>query len=332
MGDINDVLPYLNLRDGEEILFVKHFDGGMPIKWLKKYHEPEKFPEHLIKIKKDYYEFDQFDIITNFRMIKFGINYIYMEEDNITPFSEIFHHENLYLWVNLEDIDDFDVQFELVQGGGGMGFKFFGKGRLKVKKNPLHFTGYNYEEYCQVKDIVVNLLKFDRQEIDKNEDMKIQNIIKKSVKISVELYLGLLIIGLCMVPFIIQSDVQNLLELILFLPFISLYIVYFLFFLLFNIITHWILLKKYKEKKFFTLMKIDYAWYLGPAYTASFFGLGIGVLMGYGGLSSIMDSKLVALLISVGFWAIVLVLAYGFALLYYRKKKKKEKKANDKEF
>ena len=79
----------------------------------------------------------------------------------------------MFVWVNLEDIIDFNVHFELVKDGyGGMGFKFIGKGRLIVKKRPLHFTGYNYEEYCQVKNILVKLLKFEWQEIDNNEDMK----------------------------------------------------------------------------------------------------------------------------------------------------------------
>ncbi len=324
MENLDDVLPYLKLRDGEEILFLKRFEGAIPITWLAKYHEPEKFPEHLITIKKDHYFFDQLDIITNFRLIKFGINYNYMEEDTITPLSENFHHENLYLWVNLEDINDYKVHFELVKGGGGMGFKFFVKGRLIVKERPLHFTGYNYEEYCQVRDIGVKLLKFDRQEIDKNEDMKIQNIIKNSDNISATMLVAILIIGMYIFVLSTPIDAQNLSEFILFHPFLSLYIVYFLFFLLFNIITHWILLKKHKEKKFFTLMKIYYAWYIGPWYSLMFFMLVIGVLMVYGGLSSVMDSKLVALLISVGFWAIAVVFAYAIQLLIRKKEKKDE--------
>ena len=112
MENIDDVLPYLQLRDGEKFLFVKQFEGkSLQIKYLEKYHEPEKFPEHLITIKKDSYEFDQFEIITNFRLIKFGINYNYMEEDRITPISEIFHHENLFVWVNIEDIIEYKVHF-----------------------------------------------------------------------------------------------------------------------------------------------------------------------------------------------------------------------------
>ena len=54
-----------------------------------------------------------------------------------------------------------------------MGFKFFGKGRLKVKERPLHFTGYNYEGFCQIKNIVVNTFKFEQQEIDQEEDKEI---------------------------------------------------------------------------------------------------------------------------------------------------------------
>ncbi|QEE15532.1 hypothetical protein DSAG12_01358 [Promethearchaeum syntrophicum] len=328
MENLDDVLPYLKLRDGEEILFAKRFEGAIPITWLAKYHEPEKFPEHLITIKKEHYFFDQLDIITNFRLIKFGINYIYMEKDRVTPLSEIFHHENLFLWVNLEDIIDFNVHFELVKDGyGGMGFKFIGKGRLIVKENPLHFTGYNYEEYCQVRDIAVKLLKFDKQEIDKNEDMKIQEIIKNVDKMSVPMFLGVIIIGLFVFVLSTPIDAQNLSEFILFHPFVSLYAVYMLFFLLFNIITRWILHQKSKEKKFFTLMKFSFAWYIGPGYSLAFFGIGIGVLMVYGGLSSVMDNKLIALLISLGFWELVLVFAFGFDI-YIHKKKKKSKKSH----
>ena len=329
MENIDDILPYLKLSDGEEILFVKRFEGALPVTWLAKYHEPEKFPEQLITIKNDHYFFDQLDIITNFRLIKFGINYNYMEKDYITPLSEIFHHENLFVWVNLEDIIDFNVHFELVKDGyGGMGFEFIGKGRLIVKKRPLHFTGYNYDEFCQVRDIGVKLLKFDRQEIDKNEDMKIQKIIKESIKISGQMLIGVIIIGLFVFVPSTPIEAQNLSEFILFHPFVSLYAVYMLFFLPFNIITHWILLKKYKEKKFFTLMKVNFAWYLGPGFSAGILGMVFAILMIYAIFSNLMDNKLVALLISIGLLIFLLILGVKIDSLIGKKKKKKKKATN----
>jgi len=313
MENLDDVLPYLNLRDGEEILFVKHFDGGFPIKCLKKYHEPEKFPEHLIKIKKDYYEFDQFDIITNFRMIKFGINYNYMEEDNITPLSEIFHHENLFVWVNLEDIIDYEVNFK-IDKSGHMGFKFFGKGRLKVKERPLNFTGYNYEEYCQVKDIMVKNLKFELQEIDKKEDKNIQKIIKRNKKIDTVISLGLFIFAYFVMPFFSPKNISDPKTKFFRYSIIGMYAVYILFFLVFNFITQVSLLKKYEKKSFFTLIKLNYAWYQGPVYSGVFLIYGVGV----------------ALSISVGFWTIIAILAEVYES-NSRKKKKKVKLATDQE-
>ena len=278
MEYLDDVLHYLKLGDGEEILFVKRFEGALPVEWLAKYHEPEKFPEHLITIKKDHYFFDQIDIITNFRFIKFGINYNYMEEDRVTPISEIFHHENLFLWVNLEDIIDYKVNFK-IEKSGDMGFKFFGKGRMKVKERPLNFTGYNYEEYCQVKDIGVTYLKFEQQDIDKEEDKKILKIIKKNIHISNVMFFGLFILGWIILPSRIPSATQTPAVSFLDYSIGGLYLVYMLFFLLYNIITQGILLKKYQKKSFFPLMKLKYAWYQGPTYSGVFFIYGIGILI-----------------------------------------------------
>jgi len=311
MENLDDVLPYLNLRDEEEILFAKHFDGGFPIKWLKKYHEPEKFPEHLIKIKKDYYEFDQFDIITNFRMIKFGINYNYMEEDNITPLSEIFHHENLFVW-------------------GHMGFKFFGKGRLKVKERPLNFTGYNYEEYCQVKDIMVKNLKFELQEIDKKEDKNIQKIIKRNKKIDTVISLGLFIFAYFVMPFFSPKNISDPKTKFFRYSIIGMYAAYILFFLVFNFITQVSLLKKYEKKSFFTLIKLNYAWYQGPVYSGVFLIYGVGILLIERLLLLFIDKGWVALSISVGFWTIIAILAEVYES-NSRKKKKKVKLATDQE-
>ena len=328
MENLDDILPYLNLRDGEELLFVKRFEGGIPIIWLAKYHEPEKFPEHLIKIKKDYYFFDQIDIITNFRLIKFGINYNYMEEDGITNISEIFHHENLFLWVNLEDIIDFEVDFSIIEGKGFMGFKFIGNGRLKVKERPLRFTSYNYEEYCQVKDIVIKLLNFGRQDIDKEEDKNIKKIIKKNKVIFRDMFIVLLILSFCIIALISPIDTQDPVGIFLLHPFIGVYMVYVLFFLLFNPITLLILVKKYKTKRFFTLMKRDFAWYLGPNLSAFFFVIMIGVLVLYGALSNSMDNKLVALSISVGSWTITVILIFVIAHFIEKRKENYENEKN----
>ncbi|MHA1473868.1 MAG: hypothetical protein ACTSRX_02365 [Promethearchaeota archaeon] len=324
MENIDDVLPYLNLKDGEEILFVKQFEGGIFIKYLKKYHEPEKFPEHLIKIKKDCYEFDQFDIITNFRLIKFGINYNYMKEDNITPLSEIFHHENLFLWVNLEDIIDYKVNFK-VDRDGHLGFKFFGKGRLNVKERPLNFFGYNYEEYCQVKDIVVKRLKFEPQEIDKEEDKNIQKIIKKNELISSVTFVGLVFLGWIIAFSTFPTDTQGPTVSFFQYSLFGLHVVYTLFFLVFNTITYGILIKKYQKKKFFTLMKLYYAWYQGPYYSGFFFTLGVAILMIEGFLLLFIDNGWLALSISFGFLTIVVVLSYVYES-HSRKKKKQTKK------
>ena len=330
MENLDDILPYLKLRDGEEILFTKRFEGDFPIRWLAKYHEPETFPEHLIAIKKDRYIYDQIDIITNFRLIQFGINYNYMEEDRVTPISEIFHHENLFLWVNLEDIIDYKIDFG-INVGGVMGFKFFGKGRLKVKEKPLHFTDYNYEEYCQIKDIVVKLLKFERQEIDKEEDKKIQKIIEKNKVMFFAMFIGLIILGSKIIDLIIPIDTQDPIRSFLHYSLGGLYVVYMLFFLLLNIITIRILLKKYKTKTFFTLMKIDFAWYLGPAFSAVFFALGFGILILETALLTFIDNELLALSITIGFWTIIMILAVVVDLHYRKKKKSKTKKTTDKE-
>ncbi len=319
MENLDDVLPYLKLGDGEEILFVKRFEGALPVEWLAKYHEPEKFPEHLITIKKDHYFFDQIDIITNFRFIKFGINYNYMEEDRVTPISEIFHHENLFLWVNLEDIIDYKVNFK-IEKSGDMGFKFFGKGRMKVKERPLNFTGYNYEEYCQVKDIGVTYLKFEQQDIDKEEDKNIKKIIKKNIQIFIEMFIGLLFLSLFIIPSTFPKYSQNPTVSFFQYSLFGLYAVYMLFFLLYNIITQGILLKKYQKKSFFTLMKLNYAWYQGPTYSGVFFIYGVGILLIEGLLLLFIDNGWLALSISIGFWTIAAILGE----LYESRSRKKK--------
>ncbi len=327
MEKIDDVLPYLNLRDGEEILFVKRFERkeDLPIRWLAKHHEPEKFPEHLITIKEDYYFFDQIDIITNFRLIKFGINYIYMEEDRVTPISEIFHHENLFLWVNLEDIDDYKVDFGSDSISGVMGFKFFGKGRLKVKERPLHFTGYNYEEYCQIKNIVVKWLKYEQQEIDKVEDKKIQEIIKLNKDIFKGMFIGLIILGIMIIlPIIFPKNPQDFTVSFFYYSLIGLYVFYMLFFLLFNTIHIGILLKKYEKKSFFTLMKKTFTWYQAPVISVLVFFLEFMILMNELALLDYIDNGFIALSISIGFWTITTILAVVFT--YTPGKRKKERK------
>jgi len=329
MENLDDIIPYLKLREGEEILFVKRFKGDLPIKWLTKYHEPEKFPEHLITIKKDYYFFDQIDIITNFRLIKFGINYNYMEEDRVTPISEIFHHENLFLWVNLEDIIDFKVDFG-INGVGTMGFKFFGKGRLKVKERPLHFIGYNYEEYCKIKDIAVKIFKFELQEIDQEEDKEIQKIIEKNDNINIWMFIGVIIIGFLIVPPIFPSESQDYQSKFIDYTIAGLFVFYILFFLLFNIIIHYILLKKHVEKTFFTLMKIDFAWHIGPTISVILFVIEFMILAGDLLLLNFIDKEWIALLISIGFWIFVIIFAVAIDLLT-RKKKKRKRNAFNKE-
>ncbi|MHA1510544.1 MAG: hypothetical protein ACTSRX_02370 [Promethearchaeota archaeon] len=335
MGNIDDVLPYLQLRDGEKLLFVKLFEGNeLQIKYLEKYHEPEKFPKHLITIKKDRYEYDQFDIITNFRLIKFGLNHNYMEEDGVTPISEIFHNENLFLWVNLEDIDDFKVHFG-INVVGTLGFNFFGRGRLKVKEKPIPFTGYNYEEYCQVKDILVKWFKFEPQEIEKELDNEIQKIFKFNKNLIYWMLIGLLILGILIIPITYPSYTEDPTKSFFYYSIGGLYMVYMVFFLLFNYIIHKIFKKKKKEKMFLTLMKLDFAWHLGPAISAVVFVFGFGILLLELVLLIFIDNGFIALSIAVGFWAVVMVFAVGFDL-YYRKKKKKKKimktkKTTDKE-
>ena len=329
MEKIDDVLPYLNLRDGEEILFVKRFERkeDLLIKRLPEYYEPEKFPGHLITIKKDNYFFSQIDIITNFRLIKFGLNYIHMKQDG-TPISEIFHHENLFLWVSLEDIMDYNVDFgeDIV---GTMGFKFFGKGRLKVKERPLHFTGYNYEEYCQIKDIVVRWLKYEQQEIDEEEDKKIQKIIKRNKDLFNWVFIGLIIHGIILIiPLIIPSAANDFTVSFLYYSIIGLYVVYMLFFLLFNTIHIGIQRKKYKEKSFFTLMKINFAWYHGPAISGVIFILGFMIYMLELLLLNFIDNKWLALSISIGFWTITTILAVAFDLRSWKKKKRAKEAIN----
>jgi len=328
MENIDDVLPYLQLRDGEKFLFVKQFEGkSLQIKYLEKYHEPEKFPEHLITIKKDMYEYDQFDIITNFRLIKFGLNLSYMEEDGVTPISDIFHHENLFLWVNLEDIDDFKVNFG-TNFGGTMGFDFIGKGRLKVKEKLLPFTGYNYEEYSQVKDIAVKWFKFEPQEIEKEKEKAIQKIFKENNNIIIWMFIGLLILGreIAVPIFPIDPTISFLRYSISLL-----YVVYMLFFLLFNYIINKIFRKKQKEKKFFTLMKIDFAWHLGPVISIIvLMSLGMILLIEFFLLIFIANEWL-ALSIAIGSWILVMILAVAFDLKNRKKKKNKKITATDKD-
>jgi len=325
MENLDDVLPYLKLGDGEEILFAKRFEGfSLQIKCLAKYHEPEKFPEHLITTKKDWYIFDQIDIITNFRLIKFGINYNYTEEDRVTPISDIFHHENLFLWVNLEDIIDYKVDYS-VGNKGAMGFKFFGKGKLKVKERPLNFTGYNYEEYCQLKDIVIKLLKFEPQEIDKEEDKKIRNILNINKIISNVMFLGLCFLGWIIIPSTFPKFSQNPTVSFFQYSFFGLYVVCWVFDFLLITISYLILLKKYGENKYATFKKINYVWYIGPSISVYFFFLMVMILVSELLLLNFIDNGFLALSIAIGFWTITTILAVYFIFTPGKRKKERKK-------
>ncbi len=226
---------------------------------------------------------------------------------------------------------DYNVDFgeDIV---GTMGFKFFGKGRLKVKERPLHFTGYNYEEYCQIKDIVVKWLKYEQQEIDEVEDKKIQEIIKINKDIFNWALFGLIFLGIIIIlPIIDPINPQDFTVSFFQYSLIGLYVVYMLFFLLFNTIHMGIQRKKYKEKSFFTLMKQDFSWYQGPVISAIVFVFEFMISIFELGLLDIIGNGFLALSISIGFWTITIILIAGFVNLHSWKKKKKAKKATDKD-
>ncbi len=100
MENIDNLKPYLNLWKGEEILFINRFDDDLflPIEELYKYHEPEDFPKELITKKKKNYVYRPIDIITNLRIIQFGLNFQYVKKDQVTPISEVIHTQASILY------------------------------------------------------------------------------------------------------------------------------------------------------------------------------------------------------------------------------------------
>ncbi len=267
MKNIDDLKPYLNLRDGEEILFVtrKNEDWLLPIKNLYKYHEPEKFPEELITKKKKNYVYQPADIITNFRIIRFGLSFKYVKEDQITPISEVFHFENFIIWINNEDILDFDIDIGYYMSKA-ISFIFYIKGGIRDQENSIYINCFKYKKYLQIKELGINLFKFKKEEIDQAEQKRIGRIIGNNKEY---FYWGLIILvflGIFVNKFVNRDVTIDFIQNMFTYSSIILYFAYIAFFLIFSIININNLQKTRKSGDFLKLMDVDLPYFLGPVW------------------------------------------------------------------
>ena len=177
---------------------------------------------------------------------------------------------------------------------------------------------------------MVKLLEFELQDIDKDEDNNIQKIIKINKYFDNGMFIVLAILGWIIIPSTFPKNSQNSTVSFLQYSLFGVHMVCFLFYFVYTYITQVSLIKKYHKKKFFTLMKLYYAWYQGPWYSLTFFILGVGILMIEGFLLLFIDNGWLALSISVIFWTIIVILGEVIES-NSRKKKKKKKEAFDKE-
>ena len=186
MENINDLKQYLNLQEGEEILFInRHYGESLiPINNLSIYHEPEKFPKQLITKRKKNYAYHPIDIITNFRIILFRLNSNYIKQDQITPVSEVFHFDNFILWINNEDILDYKIKFADFYLKETQ-FIFYHKDGIKALKSPIIIGCHKYENYLRVKELSINLFKFKKEVINLKEQREIDSIINSN-----KIYIG----------------------------------------------------------------------------------------------------------------------------------------------
>ena len=323
MENIPELLPYLNLREGEEILLINRYKNALhlPINQLYKYHEPEKFPEKLIIIRKEEYVYYPIDIITNFRIIQLGLNFRYLKNDGLTPISEAIHIENLILWINNEDILDFEINF----GGYSINtiqINFFYQVGIRSQKNPLYIKFYNYKNYLRAKELSKDLFKFGKEEVDQEEQQKINEIISLNKNIFIWGLVGLLLLGLALLA-IVNLDSSLEFEMVMLnYSTVIIYTLYFIFYLLFYIINLKKLQKIRKSEDFFKLIEKAYAWYHVPWKSFIFFVIGVIIVSFELIFSYFTENIFFIQLMMIGMFSSLALLVF---MTDYRDKKRKKK-------
>ena len=177
----------------------------------------------------------------------------------------MFHFENFILWINNEDILDFDIDFGYNMSKA-ISFIFYIKGGIRDQKNKIHINCFKYKKYLQIKELGINLFKFKKEEIDQAEQKRIGRVIGNNKEY---FYWGLIILGFLgyLVYKFVNRDVpidffQNMFT----YSSIILYFAYVAFFLIFNIINIKNLQKTRKSGDFLKLMDVNVPNFLGPAW------------------------------------------------------------------
>lgn len=314
MGDTENLkailLPYLKLNDSEEILYINKFTEKkiLPIRSLAKYHDPNTLPEEIFKKKGKNYVYHDIEILTNQRIGFFCLNLHYLKEDGVTPISDIFQIENYVVWINHEDIKQFDIEFgEGAWKGITIAFWFYAAEGGKSREMPLRMHCSDYFSYSETKNALINTPGYNSSKI-KNQEQQCMNSIRSLNRWY--FFTGITFLAIIGVILIFNETPH-------FPSYTTvwLYIIYAGFFILYNL--YWIRdLSRRNDDSFLDLAKNDFTWYKGPWITFTFAGICISIFIIDYILSFIISDNFLSFLASIGIIGFILCFSVGIGMVY----------------
>ncbi len=326
-----DLIPYLKLREAEEILHINKY-SEKKILWideLAKYHDPDAIPKKFFQIteknygifqggKKKYYEYNEIEIVTNYRVFFMGLNLNYLKEDGITPISEIFHLDNFLIWVNNEDIEEVDIECgEGLWKGISICFNFYHDEGDKVKLFPMRIVCSDYSGYLKLKETLIYPLGLNPTKIKFQEQQRMHAIRRFNGQFNFYGTILLVVFGVFLFTKMIDEDISFNMNYIDF----GLYCVYVVFFISFNY--YWNRTLKKDKETFFSFANMDFTWFKGPLVNFLVFVLCGIIIFGDMGYSLIITNQILSLLASIGSLAVLMGLSMLIGTIVEKSKKKK---------
>ena len=328
-----ELLPYLKLKESEEILTINQYTEKKTLaaKELAKYHDPDAIPKkyfpikeknlELFRGKQKYYEYQEIEVITNYRVIFLGLNLNYLKEDGITPISDIFHVDNYLIWINNEDIDECDIELgEGIWKGISACLNFYHDEGENVKLFPMRIVCSDYSSYLKLKETLINPLGLNPTKIKYQEQQRMRAIRGFNRSFNIYGTLILVFLGIFLYSKMIDDEItfsMNYFDLGLFGSYV-------IFFISYNI--YWNRTLKKDKETFFEFTGKDFTWYKGPIVNFFVFimcGIVVFLDMAYSG---IISNDIFSFLASLGSLAVF----FGFAMLLgtiiENRKKKTQKK------
>ncbi|MHA1542608.1 MAG: hypothetical protein ACTSQH_06505 [Candidatus Hodarchaeales archaeon] len=317
-----ELLPYLKLQESEEILVINRSDEKkiLPIRELAKYHDPDALPEHFFPTKGKNYEYNEIEIFTSQRVIFLCLNLDYMEEDEVTPISDIFHIDNYLVWVNNEDIKECDIEFGGFWKGITVKFNFFYDDGETATILPMRVICSDYSRYLKLRDVLVHRIGLNSAKIKYQEQKRMKSICSFNRSFNIYGFILLVILGLYILEKMISEEFSfslNYADLVLFLLYLAFFITYNLY---------WIRALKKDTETFFVYTDKDFTWYKGPWVNFIVFVLCALVVIIDIAYSTIISNYILSFFASIGSVACFLGLSILIGAIIDKKKKKKKKK------